>query len=630
MIPKKIHYCWFGRGKMPESAMKCINSWKKYCKDYELVLWNEDSFDINSNIYVKEAYENRKFAFVTDYVRLYALYTQGGIYMDTDVEVIKSLDKYLENTAFSGFESDSTVPTGIMASEKGLSIFKELLDYYNDRHFIDECGNMDLTTNVVTITNILKKHGLECNNKYQIISEFTLYPNDYFCPIDVNTKAKKITQNTATIHWFAGSWVPKNQKIKIRIHAFLEKALGKKNLEKLKNIRNQLKYKRLKIDDNLITFISFNGKFADSPRTLTEHIHKLDENKKLVWLVNDVKNQYIPKYVQVEKYGTPKAWELFYKSKIIIDNVYGLHETYLESNKLIDKIKFKINSFLKNKKGQYVYTTWHGTPLKKMGIDAVNSKILDFNCPNTTMILDNQYTCDIMRRLTFNKVKTELLGSPKNDLLFDNNVDVAEIKKMLNLPDNKKIVLFAPSFRTDSNKEQNINRSGINQINEMNIDRLLEKLKDKFGDDWSLVCRFHYHVESKINWSELEQKYGDKIINGNKFEDIIEYLKCADVLITDISSCLFDFVLMEKPVFLFFPDLEYYKNTERGLYINIEELPFKCSENFEGLLTNIDGFDMITYKNKVKEFINKLGYVDKQKTAEKIAKFILKNGEDNE
>ena len=150
MIPKKIHYCWFGRGQMPESAKYYINSWKKELPDYELKLWNEDTFDINSNCYVKEAYESKKFAFVTDYVRLYALYTEGGIYMDTDVEVLRNLDIFLCHKAFSGFESLNQVPTGIMGSEKGLSIIKELLDYYNDKHFIDENGNMVIGDEMLT------------------------------------------------------------------------------------------------------------------------------------------------------------------------------------------------------------------------------------------------------------------------------------------------------------------------------------------------------------------------------------------------------------------------------------------------------------------------------------------------
>ena len=119
MIPKIIHYCWFGRGEKPSQAQMCIESWKKILPEYQLKEWNEDNFDINQNRYVREAYENRKFAFVTDYVRLYALYNEGGVYMDTDVEVLGSYDSFLHHHAFSGFETDGNVPTGMMAAEKG-------------------------------------------------------------------------------------------------------------------------------------------------------------------------------------------------------------------------------------------------------------------------------------------------------------------------------------------------------------------------------------------------------------------------------------------------------------------------------------------------------------------------------
>lgn len=226
MIPKKIHYCWFGRNEMPKLVQKCIASWKKYCPDYEIICWNEENFDINSNLYVKEAYENKKYAFVTDYVRLFVLYNYGGIYMDTDVEVIKSLDKFLKNKAFSGFENDVSVPTGIMASEAKLNIYKELLDYYNDRHFIKNDGNLDFTSNVTTITKTFEKKGLKKDNTLQTIENFTIYPKEYFCPIDYYTKKKKITENTYTIHWFAGSWISKKDKIKISVYNFMKNILG--------------------------------------------------------------------------------------------------------------------------------------------------------------------------------------------------------------------------------------------------------------------------------------------------------------------------------------------------------------------------------------------------------------------
>ena len=226
MIPKIIHCCWFGRNPMGELENKCINSWKKYCPDYTIKIWNEDNFDINSNAYVKEAYENKKWAFVTDYVRLYALYTEGGVYMDTDVEVLKSLDDYLKYEAFSGFENYDAIPTGIMAGVKGFKLYKELLERYIDRHFIDENGRIDYTTNVAEITDYCLTRGLKLDNTFQIIDGFALFPKDYFCPKSYLTGRIECTENTITIHHFRGSWMSKGERLAISIHTKFSK-LGK-------------------------------------------------------------------------------------------------------------------------------------------------------------------------------------------------------------------------------------------------------------------------------------------------------------------------------------------------------------------------------------------------------------------
>ncbi len=230
MIPKIIHYCWFGGNPLPELAVKCIESWKKYCPDYEIKEWNESNFDLNMFPYAKEAYENRKFAFVTDVVRLYALYTEGGIYMDTDVEVLKPLDEYLKHNAFSGFEDEKLVPTGIMASEKRGIWAKENLEYYNDRHFVKEDGSFDMTTNVNTITDYMLSKGLVQNNTYQDFPNLiTMYPKDYFCPKSYKDGKIYLTSNTTTIHHFAGSWL--TDKIKLfhelrRKYSFLPNKLA--------------------------------------------------------------------------------------------------------------------------------------------------------------------------------------------------------------------------------------------------------------------------------------------------------------------------------------------------------------------------------------------------------------------
>lgn len=207
MIPKVIHYCWFGRGQMPKLALKCIESWKKYCPDYEIKEWNEDNFDLDLYPYVREAYDARKFAFVTDVVRLYALYHEGGIYMDTDVEVIKPLDSLLAYDAVSGFESDTQIPTGLMASRDGHPLFKELLDEYNGIHFVRPNGTLDTTTNVIRISNTCRKYGLRLDNTLQTVRGFTLLPKDYLCPIEHEGHKLHLTENTLCIHHFAGSWV---------------------------------------------------------------------------------------------------------------------------------------------------------------------------------------------------------------------------------------------------------------------------------------------------------------------------------------------------------------------------------------------------------------------------------------
>ena len=234
MIPKVIHYCWFGRGQMPELALKCIESWHKYLPGYTMKLWNEDSFDINSFPYVKEAYEARKFAFVTDYIRLYALYHEGGIYMDTDVEVLKPLDDLLDLPAFSGYESNkfSNFPTGLMASAAGGVWVKEQLDYYTDRHFILPDGSLDMTTNTVTISRIMKENGFELTGEYQVYkNDMHCFPSDYFCPM-TSTRVLKLTKNSYCIHHFAGSWHTPTLKQKIKKFVF-GKIVGAKLTDKL-------------------------------------------------------------------------------------------------------------------------------------------------------------------------------------------------------------------------------------------------------------------------------------------------------------------------------------------------------------------------------------------------------------
>lgn len=208
-IPKTIHYCWFGKEPMPELLIKCLKSWDLFLPNYKKVLWNEETFDVNSIVFTKEAYSCKKYAFVSDYVRLYALYNFGGIYMDTDVEVLKSLDKFLYFPAFSGFENPDFIPTGIIGARKCHPWIKRFLDYYKDKSFYKENGEMDLYANVRFMTDIsIYEYGLIRGNSFQKLKDNVyIFPNDYFCPKVWETKEIKLTKNTHTIHHFTASWM---------------------------------------------------------------------------------------------------------------------------------------------------------------------------------------------------------------------------------------------------------------------------------------------------------------------------------------------------------------------------------------------------------------------------------------
>lgn len=192
---------------MPQLAKDCIASWHKYMPDWEYKLWNEDNFNINSVPYVKEAYQAKKFAFVTDYVRLYALYTEGGVYMDTDVEVLKPYDDLLSLSAFTGYEGSKYLPpvTGTMASEAGGEWVKEQIDEYAGLHFRCDDGSFDMMTNTERISLKMKQNGFFSKGEHQVYEDMHIFPVEYFCPRQT-TGEVLITGNTYCDHHFMGTW----------------------------------------------------------------------------------------------------------------------------------------------------------------------------------------------------------------------------------------------------------------------------------------------------------------------------------------------------------------------------------------------------------------------------------------
>ena len=237
MIPKKIHYCWFGGNPMPEKDKKCIESWKRYCPDYEIIRWDESNYDVSKNRYMKEAYEEKKWGFVPDYARLDIIYNEGGIYLDTDVELVKNLDDLLEDNAFMGFEDGKHVSPGLcIAAVPHHPTIKKLKEIYSNRHFKLEDGTLDLTPSPIMNTDMFVQMGLKENNQKQIVADITIFPKDYFCPKDYSTGKLNVTENTYGIHWFNASWQSPRRRRMMKVR----RIIGDKLYFKLVDIKNLL------------------------------------------------------------------------------------------------------------------------------------------------------------------------------------------------------------------------------------------------------------------------------------------------------------------------------------------------------------------------------------------------------
>ncbi|QWT54350.1 glycosyl transferase [Eubacterium sp. MSJ-33] len=235
-IPKKIHYCWFGGNPLGKTELKCIESWKRYFPDYEIIEWNESNYDVNSCDYIKEAYENKKWAFVSDFARFDILYQYGGVYFDTDVEVIKSFNDILKYGSFMGCEIDGgndntkiAVNPGLgIAAHGGHSIYREFLELYEMRHFCDASGSIDTTTVVEYMTNLLVKHGLKNDKGIQEIEGIKIYPKEYFNPYDSRTGEIHCTDRTYSIHHYTASWTTKRNKVNTKIVQTFNRLIKKK------------------------------------------------------------------------------------------------------------------------------------------------------------------------------------------------------------------------------------------------------------------------------------------------------------------------------------------------------------------------------------------------------------------
>lgn len=235
MIPRTIHYCWFGRNPLPDSAKRYIASWQMHFPEYEVKEWNEDNFDVNSIPYTHDAYEAGKYAFVSDYARFWILYHHGGLYFDTDVEVICPMDDIVAKGAFMGFELDNvrsaspilSINPGLgLGAEKGNAIYAEILKGFEQLDFYLPDGNRNPFTMIPMVTKIMQEQGLVLKDEIQTIDGITIYPNEYFNPFDDITGLLRKTPNTRSIHWYAKTWADNNHPWLVAIKRWIRRTLG--------------------------------------------------------------------------------------------------------------------------------------------------------------------------------------------------------------------------------------------------------------------------------------------------------------------------------------------------------------------------------------------------------------------
>ena len=242
MIPKVLHYCWFGRGPLPELAERCIASWRRYLPDYEIRRWDEDSFDVDAIPYTRTAYAAGKYAFVSDYARFWILYRYGGLYFDTDVEVIRPLDDLLKAGPFMGFEQDGrdgrpAVNLGLgLAAPAGMPLYREILDRFEKMVFLSPDGSMNPYTMIPMVTDLLMQKGLKGGCGIEDVAGVKVYPPSWFNPFDDATGRLRKTPDTRSIHWYAKSWLPAERPAAVAAKRVLRRIFGTKAVIRMGNL----------------------------------------------------------------------------------------------------------------------------------------------------------------------------------------------------------------------------------------------------------------------------------------------------------------------------------------------------------------------------------------------------------
>lgn len=369
-------------------------------------------------------------------------------------------------------------------------------------------------------------------------------------------------------------------------------------------------YKLFPIEKNTVVFKSFEGQYNDNPKYISQKLHELRPDIKIVWgITNKSSKQDIPDYITTLDINSRQFSKIAATAVAAVENMSGMQG-------IKGKRYFKPFDYFIKRKKQLNISTWHGTPLKKIGCDIANYNASYYQTSAAYMTAGNQFSFDVFEK-AFRGVKIRLYGTARNDILLAKNVDRHAVKEKLKLPADKKVLLYAPTFR------QSAQDSGIKQITEFDLNKMFGVLSEKFGGDWIIVLRVHHTVILKLK-EECDGLVDHvRVFDGNMFDDMAEYLLCADVLLTDYSSCMFDYMLTGKPCFLYAHDRDNYVNDERGVYMDIKELPYLFADSSEELYENIRAYDKEDSNQKEKRFLDKIGNFEDGHASERVVKDIL-------
>ena len=559
MIPKIIHYCWFGGAPLSAETEKYIATWRAQCPDYEIRRWDESTFDVDICPYAREAYEAKKWAFLADYARLWALNEYGGVYMDTDVELIKPLDSLLGESAFCGYEDETRLCTALIGSEPGGKWIGALLDAYKDRHFLLADGTCDVTTNVTVISEQTEKlFGIvldgTAKRKEGVL---TLFPRDWFSPMSFDTGLIQRTADTVAIHHFVASWHDekwlRERAVRYRCIKLFGEDLGGRVANAVNFARRHdgsfargVKYyltepvmaaSRLLPPGNTVVFET-EGDFCDNGRALFEYMLSLgmDRRWRIVWLVKEP-----------EKFRDRER-----------ENVLFLRRDSLAARYWVSRASFFFFThpwwMTRRRRGQTVVNLWHGVPLKA-GEGRDLSGLFDF------LPASSPETYELFHKFIGVRPEQFLpLGQPRLDLMFREKDLAALLGGKVRGRDYEKLVLCMPTFR-QTQRWTDGTFANTYSINPVETLEQLEALNAFLAEKKILLTAKIHHLQKldfleRTSLSNILYLTDDELIAADV--QLYEMVGQADCLLTDYSSVYFDYLTLDRPIGFFVGDLKQY------------------------------------------------------------------------